>query len=1501
MSDEEPQDFGIGESQVNPRDEDAKNLAQGEVGSAAMAARGGAAAGARAAMDAERHMSAAAAAAASEAARAARGNAMYAAGSASSHAGQVFGSALARIRAAGLIAERQARAIFANAPAPDLHAISAATGASLAAVAEVVPIVQMDMGSVIGAATAAGGAARGAGTQAAAAAAAAAGAAATAAGGAAAAAGRAAGAAGTIAYDSAGNVITATGDMAGRAGAVAYDAAGNAIGSAKAMGGMAYDSAGNVIGKLGEVADSAGTVAYDAAGNVIGSAAAMSAVAYDSAGNAIGTVGDLASRTGAIAYDAAGNAIGSATAMGAEAYDSAGNVIGTMGEVAGRAGAEAFDAAGNAVGSAGALASSAGAAAFDAAGNAFGSAAAMGAEAFDAAGNVIGTVGEVAGRAGVIAYDAAGNAIGNAAAMSAPAFDAAGRVIGTMGEVAGRAGAVAYDAAGHAVGSASALANSAAYVAGSAASGAAEFAGHAASAAAPIAGQIAGATGQIAGQAGAAVSSGAQAASAAAASALSAAANSGVGQSAQAFLVNARDTAGEVGGFAWDAAGQAYDVSREALAAALAVAAGGFSALWGEIIKVEIFRDVYQQLAVLFQTVARSALEATTNFFSYIATFISFDWQFTFKVNPIYIIALVVIIALIIIILYIWMMCTASGLTGDTNELKHGAEAKTWEEIKEERKHTITAIKYITTASLSIYLPVSKMTIQVLSCDYELMNAARSLFTEITCTAPLPQRMDGFNNTLPATFAECDCSLWPLYTPFQVVSGFLILIFVLGLPILCYRLIQKNKPIGSETDPTKRYMEVNGKEQLVEYTSAMYQQDLRTDPRQLNNPFLFLYEGYDRPWAFYKVVVMIFKLLVVLPALLLARQGTLASSLALLAVLALYAGLSFWAAPFINPQADRMDAIGRIASMLTVGLALVGSPEVAPSANPIMGILINVVNVINFLALLALMLYSLPPVKRFLKNRLGRFTFSDTTMDITGRADKIVPEWIVYDELRNRIWRPFWQALLMQADPSVPTPGDKEAEEAAKNMSVEEKQLTITRRLQAQRQVYSTVGIARVKNHWKSLTLPGLLDTFGWVQFNLEGVDVYFDGLPHDKHRDWTTGFGKMFVRPYPFACVMIYDEGGDYTYVYGADPLPAVEPSPVNDTIARDVAAVEAAWGRQMTAFERFVYLNRDNAEVARQRHVRQSLRSLQRSGTHFPFDFTKTVMRSVTVQRTNSEGKVETKSELVSVELTFSRVVVGVGANSDKAFAAGFKASVTGIDGRGSAHSSDGKRHEFNNQRESAPVAIGAGYPMTENLARLLGSSEARAAVDRFIPVMKEEVAAYRAELYEKRAKEEQALSNAFYLHVFDAFPIPRPALEAYLEDFEQNPVMKAIPKEHAAGLDFLYARVHRVTQHPVAAFWFLFFQDLWAENQDMACFKSEELRAKWDPRYPDALCYRPMPRDDLVKELDEQGLHKGRGLFDDALLDLLFSQIEVRTASVANPVQRAKALADAEAAEA
>jgi len=900
-----------------------------------------------------------------------------------------------------------------------------------------------------------------------------------------------------------------------------------------------------------------------------------------------------------------------------------------------------------------------------------------------------------------------------------------------------------------------------------------------------------------------------------------------------------------------------------------------------------------------------------------VATLISFDWDFTFSINPVYVIIAIVIVAVIVIIAYIWMMCTARSLSGDTDELKHGAEAKTWEEIAEERKRTIQAIKIITTASLSIYLPVSKMTMQVMACDYALMNTARTIFAEIKCVDAVTA-----NSTLVSA-ASCDCSGWGQYGIFQGVCVFLILVFVLGLPILCYTLIQRNKPVGSEADPSKRFVEVNGKEVLMPYSAAMYQQDLRTDPRQLYNPFLFLYEGYDRDWAFYKVIVMVFKLLLVLPAIFLARQGTLATALALLVVLAIYAGLSFYSKPFINPQADRMDATGRIASVMTVAFSLVGSPQVAPGTNVAMGILINVVNVLNFLILAALMLYSLPPVKRWLKNRTARFTFSNSILDVSGRSDDIVHDWVVYDELRNRIWRPFWQSLFMQADPTVPDPADKEAVKEAKSLSVEERQLSITRRLLAQRQIAATIGVRRVKEHWRTLTYPGMLDNYAWVQRSLEGVDVFYDGLPHDGHVDWTTAFGKMYVRTYPFACVVVYDEGGDHEYVYGGDGEPAKldtarkelqdlmrsKPFDWRSELVRrmstsyhaaremeassdarllvEVVTEEDKRRRIMTPFERLVFLNGNSFEVRRRRYVRVRLRAISASGKNVPLNFEKSVQRTVTWQETDSEGKSVTKSQSITVHLTFSRAISTVAASTSKAYAAGFKADIIGIDGQGTGTDRRGVSHTFTNQRESAGVRLGPTYEEVDLLAQFLGSSEAATISATGIAQSEAELVTYRAELYARRAKEEQALSNAFYAHVYDAFPLPRSALEAYLMDFESNPVMKAIPEEHAAGLDFLFARVHRVTQHPVAAFWFLFFQDLWAENNEMGCFKDEELRKKWDPRYPDAMCYRPMPREDLVAELKEQKLQQSRGLFNDALVDLLYSEIESRATAVPNPV--------------
>ena len=55
------------------------------------------------------------------------------------------------------------------------------------------------------------------------------------------------------------------------------------------------------------------------------------------------------------------------------------------------------------------------------------------------------------------------------------------------------------------------------------------------------------------------------------------------------------------------------------------------------------------------------------------------------------------------------------------------------------------------------------------------------------------------------------------------------------------------------------------------------------------------------------------------------------------------------------------------------------------------------------------------------------------------------------------------------------------------------------------------VGKRRVVDHFRALEVnPRRSEQRQWVMDNLEGVDVYFDGVPLDGHLDSKTKFCKM-------------------------------------------------------------------------------------------------------------------------------------------------------------------------------------------------------------------------------------------------------------------------------------------------------------------------------------------------------------------------------------------------------
>ena len=139
--------------------------------------------------------------------------------------------------------------------------------------------------------------------------------------------------------------------------------------------------------------------------------------------------------------------------------------------------------------------------------------------------------------------------------------------------------------------------------------------------------------------------------------------------------------------------------------------------------------------------------------------------------------------------------------------------------------------------------------------------------------------------------------------------------------------------------------------------------------------------------------------------------------------MARYCGFTFYSTPFINPQADGMDASARLTATLTVAFALLGSEDVFSSASGFFAILVHVTNGINILAIIGFTLYGFPKCKRKIKNAIGQLEFTDTCINESGPAHKIVPAWDLERECKHRVWHAFWNSLVVNTCRWVGTGG----------------------------------------------------------------------------------------------------------------------------------------------------------------------------------------------------------------------------------------------------------------------------------------------------------------------------------------------------------------------------------------------------------------------------------------------------------------------------------------------
>jgi hypothetical protein len=152
------------------------------------------------------------------------------------------------------------------------------------------------------------------------------------------------------------------------------------------------------------------------------------------------------------------------------------------------------------------------------------------------------------------------------------------------------------------------------------------------------------------------------------------------------------------------------------------------------------------------------------------------------------------------------------------------------------------------------------------------------------------------------------------------------------------------------------------------------------------------------------------------------------------------------------------------------------------------------------------------------------------------------------------------------------------------------------------------------------------------------------------------------------------------------------------------------------------------------------------------------------------------------------------------------------------------------------------------------------------------------YRVHQQWKRKQEENALSSAFAVYVYNAPYMCISALMDYFKTVETNDALRQVI--HAppllAELRQLVFNTVFLGANPALSFWFVVFEDVWYCNNKLRALKTPAARLLFDPCTPSnsAIRVRPLSREELIERLHNATVKR---LFPQGLLDCIYHKME------------------------
>ncbi|BGP35334.1 hypothetical protein JCM10296v2_007170 [Rhodotorula toruloides] len=624
------------------------------------------------------------------------------------------------------------------------------------------------------------------------------------------------------------------------------------------------------------------------------------------------------------------------------------------------------------------------------------------------------------------------------------------------------------------------------------------------------------------------------------------------------------------------------------------------------------------------------------------------------------------------------------------------------------------------------------------------------------------------------------------------IAALVILALSLWLPWRLYKVVEQEKPkVDGWTELGERRKDEN----------AEYERLLEADP----SPFSFLYCDYRRPWACFRSIYLLVKLVNVLLVVLIQKNNCAFRSYnttylsvirqgCLFAFMCLFCVLSAFSSPFLDIPSNSSDLVSRFGYVILAMLGLLAAVKI-PYTDPAT-VAVNVV-IYGFSAYFIVISKSF--VQRWVKRAQSRLDFS---------IDIFSPHLDLSKHIARRAWQETFAALLL-CSPMYAMPPKR------KLVFAEDPQLapylldfgrSVAERFVEDSQILRNIGLNAYSDALNDIETDSyLMQLRHRIRTELAGPDVFY--RPANSPLPATSGFGCLDICAFPFVAVFRYDEPPD-------EPLHLVE----NEEL------------------ERLLEQNASPAVVAA-RKVRLALRALEDQVVFRPH---------IESRQLGSMGAASVERH---ISYRFARLRIMRNSTCEWRgynFSSGFKVSLEYRDGEGV----DSRGRLRTGQRlilSDSQVGVLPDFCLTQDIARLFRHN--RRLIDKRIPNVERRMRQHREFFQHEADLKTSVLSRRFLLSVFADDCQSTDNIDRNLRATEQNPNVQQMCSLHKATFVRLEERMAAVTSSAVRAWWFLLFDDLWRRNPGLpaACFS---------PHHSSSICYNPMSRAKLEAFLRERG---------------------------------------------